>query len=70
MTVARRDPAAAAARIRLWLKAYPDCVNIGSEIASSSEFVGPDWPYRLYAIDKEDLEAVLEAAERNLKGEG
>jgi hypothetical protein len=54
--------AASVARIRLWLEMHPDSVNIASEIGINRAFVSDDWPYKFYAIDRRDLEAVLSAA--------
>ena len=51
----------AAARIRLWLELHPDTVNVAGEIASDPAFKSDGWPYRMYALDRGDLEAVLAA---------
>lgn len=60
------DTAAAIGRIRLWLDLHPGHINVASEIGSSSDFQSPGWPYRMYAVDRRDLEAVLAMAERGL----
>jgi hypothetical protein len=54
-----KDIQAAVRRMQLWLEQYPDDVSVASQIGSSQEFVSPGWPYRMYAVDRRDLEAVL-----------
>jgi hypothetical protein len=58
-----RDLAAAIGRIKLWLELHPEVLNVASEIGSSKAFLSPGWPYPMYAMDRRDLMAVLEAAE-------
>jgi hypothetical protein len=58
-----RDLAAAIGRIRLWLELHPEVLNVAGEIGSSKAFLSPGWPYPMYAMDRRDLVAVLEAAE-------
>lgn len=60
------DVAAALGRIRLWLKLHPNTVNVAGEMAGAEGFRSPGWPYRLYAVDRRDLEAVLTAAEKGM----
>jgi hypothetical protein len=55
--------AASAARIRKWLELHPGYESIAQEIASDPAFVSDGWIYRLYAIDRQDLEAVLDACD-------
>jgi hypothetical protein len=57
------DVGAAVGRIRLWLEQHPNNVNVASEIGSSEKYRSPGWPYRLYAVDRRDLLAVLDAAD-------
>lgn len=63
------DPSEALKRIQLWLAIYPDDVSVAGQIASSDGFVTPGWPYRMYAVDRRDLEAVLNVAKKALEGE-
>ncbi len=64
------DVDAAAARIRLWLEQHPQSISIASEIGSSADYQSAEWPFRLYGVDRKDLEAVLTAIEERRKGEG
>jgi hypothetical protein len=59
------NPEAALKRIRLWLELYPEDVSVAGQIGISDGFVSEGWPYRMYAVDRRDLEAVLDMAERN-----
>jgi hypothetical protein len=54
-----KDIQAAVRRMQLWLEQYPNDVSVAGQIGSSQEFVSPGWPYRMYAVDRRDLEAVL-----------
>lgn len=56
-----KDVAAAVARIRLWLEQHPQTISVGSEIGRSDGFQSAEWPFRSYAVDRRDLEAVLNA---------
>jgi hypothetical protein len=58
-----RDLTAAIGRIKLWLELHPEVLNVAGEIGSSEAFLSPGWPYPMYAMDRRDLAAVLEAAE-------
>jgi hypothetical protein len=62
-----RNPAEAIRRIRLYLKMHPRAVNVAAEIGFSGDFVSPDWPYRMYAIDRADLEIALALAEEKME---
>lgn len=59
--------AASIARIRLWLKLHPDSVSVSGQIGSSDGFISDGWPYRLYAVDRRDLEAALDLIEKTFK---
>jgi hypothetical protein len=61
------DVPAAIGRIRLWLEQYPDDVSVAGQIGSSEKYRSTGWPYRLYAVDRRDLIAVLDAAEEGMK---
>jgi hypothetical protein len=58
-----RDLTAAIGRIKLWLELHPEVLNVAGEIGGSKAFLSPGWPYPMYAMDRRDLIAVLEAAE-------
>lgn len=62
-----KDVKAAIGRIRLWLEQYPDDVSVAGQIGSSEKYRSPGWPYRMYAVDRRDLIAVLDAAEEGMK---
>jgi hypothetical protein len=64
------DVDAAAARIRLWLEQHPQNISVASEIGGSDGYQSGEWPFRLYGVDRRDLEAVLTAVEEKRKGEG
>lgn len=64
------DVDAAAARIRLWLEQHPQAISVAGQIGISDDYLSPGWPFRLYAVDRRDLEAVLAAVEEKRKGEG
>lgn len=57
------DVQAAAARIRLWLEQHPQSISVAAEIGSSEGYQSSEWPFRLYGVDRKDLEAVLTAVE-------
>lgn len=61
------DVQASIGRIQLWLEQYPDDVSVAGQIGSSEKYRSPGWPYRLYAVDRRDLLAVLKAAEEGAK---
>lgn len=61
------NPAAALARIRLWLELHPETLNVASEIGVSKQFISDGWPFKFYAMDRRDLLAVLDLAEANEK---
>ncbi|MFJ2202411.1 hypothetical protein [Streptomyces violaceusniger] len=48
-----------AGRIRAYLDALPNAVNLGVEVAYSSRFRSATWPLDAYALGREDLEQVL-----------
>ncbi|MBL1115394.1 hypothetical protein JK364_23775 [Streptomyces sp. 110] len=48
-----------AARIRAYLNAVPDTVNLGAEFAYGSQFRSASWPHDSYPLTREDLEQVL-----------
>ena len=50
---------AAASRIRTYLEALPDSVNLGAEIAYSGAFRSEDWPHAFYPLLRADVEALL-----------
>lgn len=52
-----------AERIRTYLNAFPDAQTFGEAIAHSEEFRSADWPRTAYAPTRDDLEAVLSAAD-------
>lgn len=54
------DVQAAAARIRLWLEQHPQSVSVAAEIGHSEKYQSPEWPFRSYAVDRRDLEALLD----------
>lgn len=62
-----QDVGAAIGRIRVWLEQYPDDISVAGQIGSSEKYRSPGWPYRLYAVDRRDLMAVLDAAEEGMK---
>jgi hypothetical protein len=54
------DPHVAAQRLRAYLQHLPNAVNLGAEIVWGDEFTAGDRPHRGYALDRADLEAVLD----------
>lgn len=55
---------AAEQRVRAYLAAFPDTINLGPEIAYGSEFNTPDWPYAFYPLTRADIDAVLGRLDR------
>lgn len=55
---------AAVARMLLWMEQYPDDVNVAAQIGSSNGFITDGWPYRMYAVDRRDLAAVLRLVQK------
>lgn len=55
---------AAVARMLLWMEQYPDDVNVAARIGSSNGFITDGWPYRMYAVDRRDLAAVLRLVQK------
>jgi hypothetical protein len=49
----------AAARIRAYLDALPDSVNIGAQFAYGKQFRSADWSHDSYPLTRDDLEDVL-----------
>lgn len=48
-----------AGRIRAYLKALPDAVNLGAEFAYGPQFRSDDWPHDSYPLTREDLQQIL-----------
>lgn len=59
-----KDVQAAVRRMLLWLELHPESVNVAGEIGSSEKFISPGWPYRMYALDRRDLDAVLRLVQK------
>lgn len=59
-----KDIRAAVERMLLWMEQYPNDVSVASQIGSSEKFVSPGWPYRMYAVDRRDLAAVLQLVQK------
>lgn len=58
-------PAAAAlTRVRAYLDALPNAVDLGAEIAHGPQFNTPGWPRNGYALARADIEALLDAVNR------
>ena len=55
----QRAREAAITRIRTYLEALPDSVNLGAEIAYSGAFRSEDWPHAFYPLLRTDVEALL-----------
>ena len=53
------DARLAETRIRTYLDAFPDSVNLGVEFAYSAKFRSEDWPHEFYPLLRTDLEALL-----------
>lgn len=60
---------AALGRIQLWLDLHPEVVNVASQIGSHPDFQSEGWVYRMYAMDRRDMEAVLNVARKALEEE-
>lgn len=69
---AQNDPTAASllaavGRMQLWLDLHPQTVSVAGEIGSHPDFKSDDWDFRLYAMDRKDVEAVLNFARKELE---
>jgi hypothetical protein len=59
------DPHVAAQRLRAYLRRLPDAANLGATVESGPEFTAANGrPAGFYALDRGDLEAVLDALDQ------
>lgn len=58
---------AAVGRMQLWLDLHPQTVSVAGEIGSHPDFKSDSWEYRMYAMDRKDMEAVLNFARKELE---
>lgn len=51
-------------RVRLYLERHPDTENFAPEGDTHDDYVGEDWPYRFYALPRQDIEKILGDVDR------
>ncbi|MFB7461257.1 hypothetical protein [Streptomyces sp. NPDC056188] len=56
--------AGAVARVRAYLDALPNAANLGAEFAYGKQFRSEAWPHDSYPLTREDVEALLAAAQQ------
>lgn len=69
---AQSDPTAASllaavGRMQLWLDLYPDLPSVAGQIGSHPDFKSDGWEYQMYALNRKDVEAVLNFARKELE---